>query len=456
MILRKLILEDAVGMLEWINDPEVNRYFRFDVSNYDIDQAINFIKKSWKLQESIHLAVVDDLDEYLGTISLKNIDYDNKNAEYAISLRRKAGGTDAAKKATDIILYIAFLILGLNKVYFNVIKSNNRAISFYKKYGFQFEGEFRNHIIINGEYQDLELYGIFKSKYIELQTNNLDSTSLMFDKEIYDKEINMNNIASGAYIHENAIIGQNVIIRENVIVHNGAVIEDNVEIEQNSIIKSNVIVQENSFIGANSIIGEYSADYYHAKDNYLNKKTEIGKNSIIRSGAIIYNNVIIGENFQSGHRITIREESKIGKNSSIGTLCDLQGKLTIGNYVRLHSNVHIGQLSTIEDYVWIYPYVVLTNDPYPPMGELIGVTIKEYAQVATGSVIMPGVVIGINALVGAQALVKKDVADERVVVGVPAKDVCSIRDLKNNRGEVIYPWKEHLKDFRGYPWQIKK
>lgn len=69
MRLRKLILEDAVGMLEWINDPEVNRYFRFDVSNYDIDQAINFIKKSWKLQESIHLAVVDDLDEYLGTIS---------------------------------------------------------------------------------------------------------------------------------------------------------------------------------------------------------------------------------------------------------------------------------------------------------------------------------------------------------------------------------------------------
>jgi acetyltransferase-like isoleucine patch superfamily enzyme len=90
------------------------------------------------------------------------------------------------------------------------------------------------------------------------------------------------------------------------------------------------------------------------------------------------------------------------------------------------------------------------------MGELIGVTIKEYAQVATSSVIMPGVVIGVNALVGAQALVKKDVADERVVVGVPAKDVCSIRELKNNRGELIYPWKEHLKDFRGYPWQIKK
>lgn len=96
----------------------------------------------------------------------------------------------------------------------------------------------------------------------------------------------------------------------------------------------------------------------------------------------------------------------------------------------MHSNVHVGQLSTIEDYVWIYPHVVLANDPYPPMGELIGVTIKEYAQVATSSVIMPGVIIGVNALVGAQALVKKDVTDERVVVGVPAKDICSVRDLK--------------------------
>lgn len=206
MRLRKLELKDADGMLEWINDSEVSRYFRFDTSRYEIDQANNFIKKSWIDQTNMHLAVVDELDEYLGTISLKNIDYYNKNAEYAISLRRKARGTGAAKKATDIILYIAFWGLGLDKVYLNVIKNNYRAISFYKKYGFQFEGELKKHIIINGEYKDLELYGLFKSKYTESNNDNFESTSLMFNNDIHERNITMDNIVKSVIIHDNATI----------------------------------------------------------------------------------------------------------------------------------------------------------------------------------------------------------------------------------------------------------
>ena len=50
---------------------------------------------------------------------------------------------------------------------------------------------------------------------------------------------------------------------------------------------------------------------------------------------------------------------------------------------------------------------------------------------------------------------RKSVKEERVVVGVPGKDVCSVRTLKNDKGEQIYPWKDFLKDFRGYPWQLK-
>lgn len=253
----------------------------------------------------------------------------------------------------------------------------------------------------------------------------------------------MNKISEKALIHSNVIIGDNVIIK------------DNVEIQSGTIIYSNVTIEENTFIGANAIIGEYTMSYYKDRDNHKNMPTTIKKNSIIRSGAIIYEGVTIGENFQSGHRITIRENTEIGNNCSVGTLCDLQGEQVIGNYVRLHSNVHIGQLSKIEDYVWIYPYVVLTNDPYPPMGELKGVVVKEYAQIATAAIVLPGVVIGKNALIGAGALVRKDVGEEEVVVGNPGKVICSVREIRNDRGEEIYPWKEHLKDFRGYPWQIE-
>ncbi|WP_010676902.1 acyltransferase [Bacillus timonensis] len=238
-------------------------------------------------------------------------------------------------------------------------------------------------------------------------------------------------------------------------VDSAATIGENVEIGFGTIIYGNVEIGANTVIGPYSIIGERVAEAYSNKE-YISKKTFIGKNSIIRSHSIIYEDVVIGENFQSGHRITIREKTIIGKNCSVGTLCDLQGDLQIGDFVRLHSNVHIGQKSRIEDFVWIYPYVVLTNDPYPPMGELKGVTIKQYAQVATASVILPGITIGENSLIGAYSLVRKNVLPERVIVGVPGKDLCSVRDILNDKKERVYPWKEYLKDFRGYPWQINK
>ena len=99
--------------------------------------------------------------------------------------------------------------------------------------------------------------------------------------------------------------------------------------------------------------------------------------------------------------------------------------------------------------------MVLTNDPFPPMGKLSGVTIRQYAQVCTSSVVLPGVEIGENALIGAGCLVRQNVPAERVVVGNPGKDICSVRDLKDSKGNQVYPWKNYLKDNRGYPWQIK-
>lgn len=266
----------------------------------------------------------------------------------------------------------------------------------------------------------------------------------------------MSKIAKTAIIHDSAQIGANVTIKDFVVIHRDVVICDNVEIGIGTIIKENVKIESNSYIGDYSILGEYSAEYYNDEHNYERKQTVIGENSLIRSNSIIYENVQIGREFQTGHRVTIRECSYIGDNCSIGTLCDIQGYVKIGDFVRMHSNVHIGQKSIIENYVWIYPYVVLTNDPYPPMGKLKGVTLKEYSQVATLSVVMPGVTVGINALVGANSLVRKDVPDESVYVGNPGKIICSIRDLKDDTGNQIYPWKEYLTDFRGYPWQKNK
>ena len=245
----------------------------------------------------------------------------------------------------------------------------------------------------------------------------------------------------------------------NYLKYDNVTIGKDVVIGHGAIIYPNVTLGDNTIIGPYCTIGEPTGSFYNEHSAMVEKhdfkKTIIGANSVIRSHSIIYEDVKIGDGFQTGHRVTIREKSSIGIKCSVGTLSDIQGTVTVGKYVRLHSNAHIGQHSIIEDYAWIYPYVVLTNDQHPPVYVPRGVTIKEYAVVSTSSVILPGIVIGKNALVGAHSVVTKDVADEMLVVGNPAKVRCSVRDIKDENGNQIYPWKGHLKEDRGYPWQMK-
>ena len=161
---------DADGMLEWMHDPETKKWFRFPMEKQTRADVLSFIEMARKTDKgsqgsSIHLAVTNEKDEYLGTISLKNIDYKSKNAEYAISVRQCTKGTGAAYKATKQILDYAFGTLALEKVYLNVLKENNRAIAFYKKVGFKLEGESRKALFFNDQFHDLYWFGALKEDW---------------------------------------------------------------------------------------------------------------------------------------------------------------------------------------------------------------------------------------------------------------------------------------------------
>jgi UDP-3-O-[3-hydroxymyristoyl] glucosamine N-acyltransferase len=243
------------------------------------------------------------------------------------------------------------------------------------------------------------------------------------------------------HIHETAIVSEKARIGESVTIGANTIIYDNVEIGENVV------------IGPNSIIGEPTADYYKGTD-YLNSPAVIGGNSLIRSGSVIYAGATIGERFECGHRVTIRENTIIGRHCRIGTLSDIQDNCKIGDYTRLHSNVFISQKSSIGNYVWIYPYTALTNDPYPPSAAnlWLGVTVEDFVVIATKVVVLPGVRIGRNALIGATALVRLDVPPEAVMMGNPAKQVANIRNIKSKyTGELMYPWCNHFD--RGMPWE---
>lgn len=160
MKLRKLCEKDAPFMLEWIKAKDATKNFRFNPDSMNNETVLNFIANSYS-DKNRHYAICDDNDEYLGTVSLKNIDLDDEIAEYAISMRECARGTGAAKFGTCEVLNIAFCELGLKKVYLNVYEDNLRARRFYEKIGFSYEGCAKNHIkTVNGR-KSLCYYGIF-------------------------------------------------------------------------------------------------------------------------------------------------------------------------------------------------------------------------------------------------------------------------------------------------------
>lgn len=147
----------------------------------------------------------------------------------------------------------------------------------------------------------------------------------------------------------------------------------------------------------------------------------IGENSLIRSGTVIYSSVKTGRNFRTGHNVLIRENTEIGDDVLIGTNSVVDGNCTIGNNVSIQTNGYVTAYTIIEDDVFLGPCAVTTNDKYMKVGaELKGPIIKKGAKIGANSTILPGITIGERAVVGAGAVVTKDVGNEEVVIGIPA------------------------------------
>jgi len=226
------------------------------------------------------------------------------------------------------------------------------------------------------------------------------------------------------------------------------------KIGKNTIIAKSSKILDNVIIGKNVTIGDFCLIGVVSSNN-KSKKLVIEDGVKINSHSIIYLDSEIGKNSVIGHRVLIREKTKIANNVQIGSYSDIEGHCKISPYAKLHSNVHVGQHSRVMDYAWLFPYVILTNDPIPPSEIRQGVVIEPFSIVCTRTTILPGKKIGFGSFVGANSLVNKDLKAEMIGSGNPFKERGSIDLIKiPGKNEKAYPW--YSRFHKDYPKNIKE
>lgn len=162
MELRELEIKDAPLMLEWMHDERVTGNLRGNFAAKTLDDCERFIESSVS-ESNIHLAIVSDTDEYMGTVSLKCIE--NGSAEFAITIRFCAMGRGYSWFGMEEIIKKAFTEFNLDSVYWCVSRKNTRAVRFYDKHNFSEVLDVPDAVLKRYEgISDLKWYSVLKGQ----------------------------------------------------------------------------------------------------------------------------------------------------------------------------------------------------------------------------------------------------------------------------------------------------
>jgi len=155
-----------------------------------------------------------------------------------------------------------------------------------------------------------------------------------------------------------------------------------------------------------------------------------GKNIFISKKSIVDKDAIIGKNTKIWHFSHIQSGAVIGENCSLGQNVNVGNDVKIGNSVKIQNNVSVYEGVELEDYVFCGPSMVFTNIllprcEFPQRGsEFYDKTlVKKSASIGANATIVCGNTIGQYAMIGAGAVITKDVPDFALILGNPGKIV---------------------------------
>jgi len=151
--------------------------------------------------------------------------------------------------------------------------------------------------------------------------------------------------------------------------------------------------------------------------------------SFTHESSYVDDNVIVGNGTKIWHFCHIQSGAVIGSGCTLGQNVNISNNVKIGNYVKIQNNVSIYEGVELEDYVFCGPSCVFTNDLAPrskyPKGRdnYKRTLVKEGASIGANATIICGNTIGKHSMIGAGAVVTKDVKDNALMIGAPARQV---------------------------------
>jgi len=219
-------------------------------------------------------------------------------------------------------------------------------------------------------------------------------------------------------ISKNVTMGEHVVIEKNVVIGEDVVIGHHVIIKAGTVIGNHVMIDDLVSLGRAPTSNKKMArkPVNDLAPLVIEDHVKIGSNCVVYRGSTISEGVFIGD------LASIREKVKVGKGSIIGRNAMVENNTCIGERVTIQTSAYVTADMLIEDEVFIGPCFSSSNDKYMGEGNYPhqGPVLKKGAKIGNNAIFLPGVVIGEKAIVGAGAVVTKNVKDHDVVIGNPA------------------------------------
>lgn len=239
------------------------------------------------------------------------------------------------------------------------------------------------------------------------------------------------SIGQGCVIGENTIIEEDVVIGDESVVGHGVVVQKGVRIGHRVYIGHNVVIYAGVEIGNGVDIRDNSVLGRRPKSSSISTRKverefpplQIGENSVIGTCVTLYAGTKVGSAVLIADLASIRELCDIGDQAIIGRGVVVEYETVIGSSTKIQAGCHITGNMTIEDHVFLGPEVTTANDPHMDRvkGDFKGPHIKRGARIGANATLLPGIVIGEEAVVTAGALIGMDVPDRKIAAGMQAR-----------------------------------